>query len=58
MLALMRSFSSRSLIVAAPVAGYAARLSIDNGALPPFDEMALIALITAGGLWLWSRLRR
>ena len=58
MLVPMQSFLSRSMIVAAPAAGYAARLSMENGVLPPLDEMAVIALITAGSLWVWNRIRR
>lgn len=45
------------MIVSAPVAGYALRLALETGALPPLDELAVLALVTAAVLAVWRRLR-
>lgn len=49
---------SALMIVVAPVAGYALRLAVENGALPPLDELAALGLVTAAGWFLWERFRR
>jgi hypothetical protein len=45
------------MIVAAPVAGYALRLALETGALPPLDELMVLGFVTAAGLGLWRLLR-
>lgn len=46
-----------TMIVSAPVAGYALRLALETGRLPPLDELAALALLTAAGVWLWRWFR-
>lgn len=56
-LAPMQSRLAFWMIVAAPVAGYALRLALETGALPPFEELIVLGLVTAAGLGLWRLLR-